>query len=185
MQLALAAVRCSTGYTVLVDGRWRPHGDPMEAALDTFARRLGIDTDADRLQHPNQLRFPFDPRTRRMSVVVDRAVVVKGAPDAVLPLCGNGEGPGQPSRRSPPGASVLAIAVGVPVAALPRSPQEAECDLRLTGLVALEDPPREDVGEALAACRRAGISAMVTGDHPATAAAIADRVGRGGPATPC
>lgn len=186
VQLALAAVRCSTGYTVLVDGRWRPHGDPMEAALDTFARRLGIDTDADRLQHPNQLRFPFDPRTRRMSVVVDRAVVVKGAPDAVLPLCGNGEGArAAVEALTARGLRVLAIAVGVPVAALPRSPQEAECDLRLTGLVALEDPPREDVGEALAACRRAGISvAMVTGDHPATAAAIADQVGLRRPGDP-
>jgi len=185
-QLALAAVRCSTGYTVLVDGRWRPHGDPMEAALDTFARRLGIDTDADRLQHPNQLRFPFDPRTRRMSVVVDSAVVVKGAPDAVLPLCRNGEAArAAVEALTARGLRVLAIAVGAPVAALPRSPQEAERDLSLTGLVALEDPPREDVGEALAACRRAGISvAMVTGDHPATAAAIADQVGLRRPGDP-
>ena len=178
-ELALAAVRCSTGYTVLVDGRWRPHGDPMEAALDACARRLGIDTDADRRDHPNQLRFPFDPRTRRMSVVVDGAVVVKGAPDSVLPLCGHDEGAlAVVDSLTARGLRVLAIGVGTHGDSLPRSPQEAEHDLRLAGLVALEDPPREDVAEALAACRRAGISvAMVTGDHPATAAAIADQVG--------
>jgi magnesium-transporting ATPase (P-type) len=185
-ELALAGVRCSTGYTVLVDGRWRPHGDPMEAALDAFARRLGIDTDADRRDHPNQLRFPFDPRTRRMSVVVDGAVVVKGAPDSVLPLCGGAEDArAVVDALTARGLRVLAIGVGTHGAALPRSPQEAECGLRLAGLVALEDPPREDVGEALRACRRAGISvAMVTGDHPATAAAIADQVGLRRPSDP-
>ena len=83
--LALAGMRCSTGYAQEVDGRWQAHGDPMEAALDTFARRLGIDTDSDRRRHPVQLRFPFDPRRRRMSVVVDDGVVVKGAPDSHTP----------------------------------------------------------------------------------------------------
>jgi magnesium-transporting ATPase (P-type) len=56
--LAMAAMRCSTGYVHDVAGQWQAHGDPMEAALDTFARRLGIDTDDDRRTHPVQLRFP-------------------------------------------------------------------------------------------------------------------------------
>ena len=177
--LALAGVRCSTGYTVQVAGEWRVHGDPMEGALDAFARRLGIDTDADRRQHPASLRFPFDPRLRRMSVVVDGTVVVKGAPDAVLPLCPDGEAAhAQVDALTARGLRVLALASRVVGDAAPRDPREAERGLGLLGLVALEDPPREDVGEALAACRRARISvAMVTGDHPATAAAIADQVG--------
>ena len=177
--LALAGVRCSTGYTVQVAGEWRVHGDPMEGALDAFARRLGIDTDADRRQHPASLRFPFDPRLRRMSVVVDGTVVVKGAPDAVLPLCPDGEAAhAQVDALTARGLRVLALASWVVGDAAPRDPREAERGLGLLGLVALEDPPREDVGEALAACRRARISvAMVTGDHPATAAAIADQVG--------
>ena len=54
--------------------------------------------------------------------------------------------------------------------------------LTLYGVLALEDPPREGVTEALIACRRAGIKvAMLTGDHPATAAAIASKVGLMGP----
>ena len=61
---------------------------------------------------------------------------------------------------------------------MPSTPEDAETDLHLIGLVALEDPPRHGVHEVLAACRRAGIRvAMVTGDHPATAAAIAREVG--------
>jgi magnesium-transporting ATPase (P-type) len=184
--LALVGMRCSTGYTVQAEGEWKAHGDPMEAALDAFARRLGIDTDTDRGQHPVALRFPFDPRLRRMSVVVDGDVIVKGAPDAVLPLCADGEAArSQVESLTARGLRVLALASSLVGDVLPSSPQEAERGLSLLGLVALEDPPREDVPAALAACRGAGISvAMITGDHPSTAAAIADQVGLRRPGDP-
>ncbi|HET7533700.1 MAG TPA: cation-transporting P-type ATPase [Nocardioidaceae bacterium] len=183
--LALAGMRCSTGYAQEVDGEWQAHGDPMEAALDAFARRHGIDTDRDRREHPPGLRFPFDPRRRRMSVVGEDGVVVKGAPDSVLRLCDD-----QPSAHAAVedltarGLRVLAVAIA-DAGRAPRTPDEAERDLRLMGLLALEDPPRDGVVEALAACRRAGIGvAMVSGDHPATAAAIADEVGLRQPGAP-
>ena len=86
-KLALAAVRCSIGRAVERDGRWVSQGDPMEAALDVLARRLGVDADADERARPATRRFPFDPRRRRMSVVAGDALLVKGAPDAVLPRC--------------------------------------------------------------------------------------------------
>jgi calcium-translocating P-type ATPase len=184
--LALAAMRCSTGYAREVNGEWQAHGDPMEAALDAFARRLGIDTDGDRRRHPVDLRFPFDPRLRRMSVFVDDGVVVKGAPDGVLPLCGDGAAAhASVDSLTARGLRVLAIAAAPGGGHTPRTPEETERDLHLVGLVALEDPPRDDVTDALVACRRAGISvAMVTGDHPATAAAIADEVGLRRPDAP-
>ncbi len=87
--LALAGTRCSTGHAEEVSGRWRSHGDPMEAALDTFARRLGIDTPRDRAEVAAELRFPFDPRRRRMAVVLPDEIVVKGSPEGLLPLCGD------------------------------------------------------------------------------------------------
>ena len=178
-QLALAGQRCSTGYAEEVDGQWRAHGDPMEAALDTLARRLGIDTVEDRRTASARLRFPFDPRLRRMAVVLADEIVVKGAPDAVLPLCGD-----DPAARQAMdiltgrGLRLLAIAASPRNGRTPRDQQECDRGLRLLGLVALEDPPRDDISESLDACRGAGVKvAMVTGDHPATATAIANEIG--------
>ncbi len=86
-ELARTAARCSTGRAVLRDGEWCPVGDPMEAALDTLARRFGIDRGADERAAPERRRFPFDPRRRRMSVMAGEYLLVKGAPDTVLPRC--------------------------------------------------------------------------------------------------
>lgn len=197
VDLATQAVRCSTGYAHPVAGSWQAHGDPMEAAIDAFARRLGLDTDADRLAHPTLTRFPFDPRRRRMTVVTADGSVVKGAPESVLPLCthdtadadaGDTAGATGPEAAATAmtsrGLRVLAVAAG-PVATDGAPRDEAERTLRLLGLVGLEDPPRDDVPAALEACRRAGVAvAMVTGDHPATATAIADQVGLRRPGTP-
>lgn len=185
-ELALAAERCSTGYAEEVQGQWRAHGDPMEAALDTLARRLGVDTVADRRTGPVQLRFPFDPRLRRMAVVLADEIVIKGAPDAVLPLCGDDPEPHRAMEAlTARGLRVLAIAAGPRNGRTPRSQTDCEQDLRLLGLVALQDPPRDDVSESLQACRTAGVKvAMVTGDHPATATAIADEVGLRFPDSP-
>ena len=178
-RLARAAVRCSTGHVQEADGGWRAQGDPMEAAIDVFARRFGLDTDVERGLVIT--RFPFDPRRRRMSAVADSEVVVKGAPDAVLPRCAGGEPAATVLEAfTGKGLRVLAIASRplAPASSAPASAEEAETGLRLEGLLAMEDPPRRDVGDALAACRRAGIKvAMITGDHPSTAAAIATEVG--------
>ncbi len=181
--LALAARRCSSGQAVFRDGQWVAQGDPMEAALDAFARRAGVDLGADRQAAPERARFPFDVRRRRMSVVAGDRVLVKGAPDAVLPRCR-----AQPDgvraalqRLTARGLRVIAVASRSVVSDVPATADGAERELTLLGLVALEDPPRPGVAAALATCRGAGIRvAMVTGDHPDTACAIAREVGLGG-----
>jgi magnesium-transporting ATPase (P-type) len=180
-RLAWTGARCSAGYAVEADGAWRAHGDPMEAALDVFARRLGVDTLSGRAHPAGEVRFPFDPRRRRMSLVTDGEVLVKGAPDAVLPLCGEhdqvaaGDVVGELTAR---GLRLLAVAARPVGGRRPATADEAERNLVLLGVLALEDPPRADVHEALDVCRRAHVRvAMVTGDHPTTAAAIATEVG--------
>ena len=186
-RLAEASVRCSDGYVLEVDGTWVPHGDPMEAALDVFARRVGVDTDALRRTDIDQARFPFDPRRRRMSVVLDGSVLVKGAPDAVLALCpGDEAAHAQVDAMAARGLRVIAVAMrSLSGAVTPASVEEAETGMTLLGVLGLEDPPRPDVRASLDACRGAGIAVvMVTGDHPATATAIATEVGLRTPADP-
>ena len=178
MELARTAALCSSGRAIEVEGSWVARGDPMEAALDAFARRIGVAIDEERERTTETARFPFDVRRRRMSVVRDGTVMVKGATDAVFPRClvppGATESLQEMAGR---GLRVLAIAAR-PVDGIPSTVDDAETDLALLGLVGLEDPPRPHAAEALSACRRAGIRvAMVTGDHPLTARAIAAEVG--------
>jgi magnesium-transporting ATPase (P-type) len=187
-EVALTAVRCSNGRIIQEPpergGRWVAHGDPMEAALDAFARRLGIDADA--VARPARRRFPFDPRRRRMSILLDDRLLVKGAPDSVLPRCreiqGTADALGALAQR---GLRVIAVAardVDPDEQAAAESGSldgdRLERGMDLLGLVGLEDPPRPGAADALAACRAQGIKvAMITGDHPGTARAIAAEVG--------
>jgi magnesium-transporting ATPase (P-type) len=184
--LAALARECSTGRIALVDGRWIPQGDPMEAAIDCFARRL----QADAPESEVVARFPFDPRRRVMSVATGDHVAVKGAPDAVVTLCARGSSPAQLldhaeahralAEFTERGLRVLAVARRdpPPTTTQPLRMEEVECDLELLGLLAFEDPPRQEAAAAIADCRRAGVRvAMVTGDHPVTAIAIAREVG--------
>ena len=103
-------------------------------------------------------RFPFDPRRRRMSVVIDREVLVKGAPDAVLPLCAAAPGAREAvDDLTGRGLRVLAVATrAVDVTSIPQDAGEAESDLRLLGLLALEDPPRRrcPCGDRILSTRR-------------------------------
>jgi calcium-translocating P-type ATPase len=180
VRLARAAARCSDGRVIQRDGSWMARGDPMEAALFVLACRLGLDVDAESAQSPASLRFPFDPRRRRMSIVADGRLWLKGAPDAVLPLCAGVENAAETlAHMTSRGLRVLAIAERSSSELGERSSvEDAERDLELLGLVALEDPPRAGAAAALAACRRAGIRViMVTGDHPATATAIGREIG--------
>ena len=108
----------------------------------------------------------------------------------MLPLCRPSEAAQEAvSTLSGRGLRVLAAARGtglsaveVPVADLEEHPGQP---LELLGLVGLEDPPRPDVAKAVAECRTAGIRVvMITGDHPATAQAVADHVGLHLPGAP-
>ncbi|MGE5137649.1 MAG: cation-translocating P-type ATPase [Gemmatimonadota bacterium] len=182
-RLAVSAVRSSAGRVVQRPDGWHPVGDPMEAALSTLAMRAGVDLGALSSSQATQ-RYPFDPRRRRSSVVADGVLHVKGAPDAVLPRCLDVTGADAAmTEMTGRGLRVLAVAcrdaAGIPGSA---GADEAERELTLLGLTGLEDPPRDDVADAITACHQAGIRlAMVTGDHPATARAIAVEVGLSGP----
>ncbi len=186
-RLALAAVRCSSGRVVRHDDAWVPRGDPMEAALHALARRVGVDVEAEERTNPAEGQVPFDPRRRRMSVAVDGQLLVKGAPESVLPCCTatrageTGAAYEALDRLAARGLRVLAVAVRDLVPGGETLSVSSEVDLELLGLVGIEDPPRPGARAAVEACRQAGVRvAMVTGDHPATALGIASEIGLAG-----
>ncbi len=171
-------------------------GEPTEVALLEAAANNGIDIAALRSSLPRLAELPFDSVRMLMSTLHAEAgavrVCVKGAPEALLGLCTRRLGPAgetqldQPARRAladqadrlaSQGKRVLAVAEARR-ASLPEPLDAAETDLTLVGLVGLIDPPRAEARAAVDQCRAAGITPiMITGDHPATAAAIAQRLG--------
>ncbi|MDK9495966.1 cation-transporting P-type ATPase [Streptomyces katrae] len=190
-ELVRAAARCTT-VTRESDGAL--HGDPTEIALVEGAAQHAAPLDlADRDVH-RRACFRFDPRLRRMAVILDGEhgalrVIVKGAPEAVLALLAEGEPTGEAQDAADALASdgmrVLAVAVReLPPgtdAGLSRR-QDVERDLHLLGLVGLYDPPRPEVAAAVRRCHEAGLTVhIVTGDNGATAAAVARAVGIGTP----
>lgn len=186
-ELALASVRSSNGRAIVREGRWVAQGNPLEAAMDAFARRLHVDVAEAERAEPISLRFPFDLRRRRMSVVAGQRLIVKGAPETVLSRCHSyGGADAAVEGMTQRGLRVLAVATrsagGVTGA---ETADEVENNLQLLGVLGIEDPPRRGAREAIAACRGAKIRvAMITGDHPGTARAIADEVGLSLPGAP-
>jgi Ca2+-transporting ATPase len=163
-------------------------GDPTEVALFQFAAEAGFSKAALQQEAPRVAELPFDGTRKRMTTVHRDAegVVawVKGAPEAVVPLCGDGldreEVLARADDLAAQGHRVLAVAERR-FDALPEPLERAEQELSLLGLVALIDPPRPEVPDAIAECRSAGITpVMITGDHPGTARAIAIRLGIAG-----
>ncbi|MET9920901.1 HAD-IC family P-type ATPase [Streptomyces sp. NPDC006435] len=170
-------------------GRWTALGDPMEAALLTAAARAGCPQPEElAATFPRTGEAPFDSLRKRMSTLHTTEqgrvlVCLKGAPEAVLVPGVLDEPPGTVARARSRAASlaarghrVLAVASGLRDG-LPVPRTVAESGLTLLGLVALSDPPKPHAARTLASCRAAGITpVLITGDHPATARAVADRV---------
>jgi calcium-translocating P-type ATPase len=197
--LARAVVACNNAR-LEVSGQ--QVGDPTEIALMLTGRALGASTDPDERARNRLALYHFEPHLKLMSTA-DRArgqdrIHTKGAPEAVLSrcttlLCPDGktvpldkrlrlEVEKQVECSSAQGMRLIAVATRPLLdRSLPNEREQVEVDLTLLGLVAMEDPPRPEVAEAVASCHRAGIRILViTGDHPLTAAAIARRVGIGG-----
>jgi calcium-translocating P-type ATPase len=179
-EFALAAALHSNGKAIFHEGRWIAQGNPLEAALEVLARRLGVEIPIEEKALPLRRRFPFDPRRRRMSIIAGHQVIVRGAPEAVFECCREiGDAKQALSQMVERGLRVIAVALrDFSDSELPQAAEAVEADLTLLGLVGIEDPPRPGAAASIAACRRAGICvAMVTGDHPGTARAIAREVG--------
>ena len=182
-----AVVLCNDAQ-LLYEQEWQVAGDAMEGALLVLGARGGLATVPVQQAHPRLASFPFDHDRARMTTVHSTPqsggvlVVCKGSPEAVLELVAEpaallAEARHQVHTLTKDGLRVLAVAQACR-GEVPGSADESEQGLRLLGLVGLRDRPRREAAEAVAGCRNAGvIPLMITGDHPATASAIALDVG--------
>jgi len=175
-------------------------GDPTELGLVVAVRERGVDKAALDRALPRLAELPFDSERKRMTTVHRDGdalrVCVKRAPEVMLDRVVARPGPdGTDVRITEAERAALAAraedlaARGLRVLALAdkrivASPEDIgargdlESELTLLGLVGLIDPPRPSAAGAVAECRDAGIvPVMITGDHPATARAIATRLG--------
>jgi len=191
-ELGLAMVLCNDAASDAAGGLT---GDPTETSLLAAGQTAGLDQTALLQAWPRLADLPFDSDRARMSTLHAEGdgvlMLVKGSPEGVLSLCvdqlvANGTAPidsqalrGEAEQMAAQGLRVLAFALR----RLPQVPERLEAGamesgLTFIGLAGLIDPQRPEAAEAVAACKAAGIiPVMITGDHPATARAIAARLG--------
>jgi Ca2+-transporting ATPase len=186
-ELALAALLCSDASVVPPspeEPRWTPVGDPMEAALVTFAARCGLPPEDLRAAWPRVAEQPFDQATRRMTTVHRTPdgrylVVCKGAPEAVLAAPVVADGGTSLARAAGSLAATGLRVIAVATAVVPEPPDPARpVGLQPAGLLGIGDPLRTGAQTVVDRFAEAGIRLLlVTGDHPATATAVAGQLG--------
>ncbi len=197
--LTVAALCCDARLIPPSPGQlsWSIQGDPTEGALLTAARKAGISGQALAAQ-PRLAELPFDSLRKRMATLQQAhsgiLVCVKGALEPVLDRCVSMRGAGIATdlplareeilsaahRLAERGRRVLAVAMRTldQTPDLSENLDPVENELVFLGLIAMEDPPRAEVPQALARCHQAGIRViMATGDDGRTASAISREIG--------
>ncbi len=189
------AVLCCNA--VLETGKGEASGSPTEAAIVEAAAKAGVTRQKLDQTLPRDWELPFDSTRKLMSVAVRegyrRRQITKGAPDVLLSRCSHILTAGRKVLLSPSlrrraeqqyeqmagrALRVIAVAVREDAVSGNPSPDTAERELCFVGLIGMLDPPRPEVRAAVLDCRRAGIKpVMITGDHMATAMAIAKEIG--------
>ena len=162
--------------------------DPMEKAIQNFGLHWLTDTEHVHAEWAPEFEYALSPDILAMTHVFRgdardaHLLATKGAPEAVIDLCHLPADEAaailhRVEAMAERGLRVLGVARGEwQGAAWPRS--QHDFDFRFLGLVGFVDPPRPEVPAAIAECRSAGVRViMMTGDHPATARAIAGQVG--------
>lgn len=178
------------------DAEGRAAGDPTETALLEAAAARGFEKNEVEKELPRIAEVPFDSERKRMTTFHRGGKgritqYTKGAVDSLLERSERAWSSGGPGKLDPrkfeeanermsaDGLRVLCVAMrewdGLPAEV---SPDSVETGLTILGLVGMMDPPRQEIPDAIKMCKTAGIRpVMITGDHPVTARAIAERIG--------
>ncbi len=184
LDLIRCGLLCNDAALARQDGQWKVNGDPMEGALIALAMKAGLEPAQVRGEWRRLDSIPFDARHRFMATLDrgpdgEHVIFVKGAVEALLAMTGGDMDAARWNRRveeaGAAGERVLAFGmkrIDRPPARL--EPSDLSEGLDFLGLVGFIDPPRPEALDAVARCRSANIAVkMITGDHAATAKAIA------------
>ncbi|WP_200244516.1 cation-translocating P-type ATPase [Lamprobacter modestohalophilus] len=188
--------KADAGGSAKADAIFGATGDPTEVSLLEAAALAGLHRPELLERWPEQREISFDPDLKMMATVHQSddgfRIAVKGAPESVLDVCdqvltADGETALDDAAREHWRQRSEALAAdGLRVLALAQRQAEREDEdpyqrLTLIGLAGLYDPPRRGIQDVIAACQQAGIRiVMGTGDHAATAQAIAAEIGIAG-----
>ena len=197
-QTLLCGVLCNGAQLIKTGQTHRIHGDPTEAAILSCAGKSGLWKGQQEETFAFVQEIPFDSERKKMTIVrKDKnglTAFVKGAPDVLLNDCTRMQQNGAAGPLSVRDKEkILSIneelacggmrVLAVGYRALDRIPDKYEAalienDLTFLGLLAMTDPPREEVKNVMVTCTQAGIKTiMITGDHKNTAVAIAKKLG--------
>lgn len=171
---------------------WETDGEPTELALLVMAAKANVFGNASDFDRIGEI--PFDSDRKRMTVIVrDKAgrshAFSKGAPDLLLERCKlvltdrgvevmTAAHKSKILKANEDMAAQAMRVLGFACKENPSGTQNAEADLVFVGLAGMIDPPRKEVYSAISMCRQAKIkTVMITGDHKATAIAIAKDLG--------
>lgn len=169
------------------NGSWL--GESTELALIEYASAKGYNATALRTEFPRIAEIPFDSGRKCMSTFHQTEdgimMITKGAVDILIQKSENSETAGlsetenKVNKMSSSGYRVLGYAYRMfPKIPEQLIPEQLESNLKMIGLAGMFDPPREEVKQAIAQCKEAGvIPVMITGDHKLTASAIAKELG--------
>lgn len=189
---------CNDSRLEKMEDEWKGIGDPTETALIVAAANAGIIKKDAESKKPRIAEIPFDSERKLMTTIhkLDEGfrIMVKGAPDVLLERCAFILKGGQfiklderylqevetkNAQMADKAFRVLAVAFK-DVTQIPDviNPDNVEKELCFAGLIGMIDPPRDEAKESVKLCQRAGIRPiMITGDHKATAVAIASELG--------
>lgn len=168
-------------------------GDPTEAAILAAYAECGENISEFKSAFPRLHETPFSSQKKMMATVNSfngkQRLIVKGAPDVVLPACTKLEKNGSASimthnqrrrilSQNEEMAKDALRVIAVAYRDCEGSNDFEEKNLIFAGLIGMTDPPRPEAAKAVATCKRAGITpVMITGDHIVTACAIAEKLG--------
>ena len=181
------ATMCTDSKIEINSGKVEVVGEPTEIALVEAAYINKLDKNKLYQSMPRVGEIPFDS-TRKMMTTIHKLengkyrVITKGAPDILLHKC-IGVYKEKIARENEKMANKALRVIAVTykdVDCLPSKIESStiENNLNFVGLIGMIDPPREGVREAVETCKKAGIkTVMITGDHIATAKAIAEKIG--------